>query len=220
MFGHGTHVAGTIGSKSYGVAKNTKLFAMKVCNQYGNCVLSDVIAAIALTVSDSKTRGCTNGVVINISLGAPNAEWKSIKDAIKTATAAGVFVAVAAGNDAKDAKNFSPASSPDACVAGASDIADNIASFSNYGSTVSVFAPGVDIMSTYNIAPNSTTTMDGTSQASPHLAGLAAYYLGLNGPQTPATLCKKIADSATKNAITGLGLSSVTKNLLAFNGAS
>jgi subtilisin family serine protease len=159
MFGHGTHVAGTIGSKSYGVAKNAKLFAMKVCNQFGSCELSDVIAAITLTVSDSKTRGCTNGVVINMSLGAPNSEWQSIKDAIKTATDAGVFVAVAAGNDGKDAKDYSPASSPGACVAGASDVNDNIASFSNFGSTLSVFAPGVGVISTYNQGPGSTVCL-------------------------------------------------------------
>jgi subtilisin family serine protease len=156
MFGHGTHVAGTIGSKSYGVAKNAKLFAMKVCNQFGSCDLSNVIAAITLTISDSKTRGCTNGVVINMSLGAPNSEWRSIKDIIKVATDAGIFVAVAAGNESQDAKDVSPASAPGTCVAGASDINDQIASFSNYGSTLSVFAPGVDIISTYNQGPNST----------------------------------------------------------------
>jgi subtilisin family serine protease len=156
LFGHGTHVAGTIGSKSYGVAKNTRLFAMKTCNQYGSCDLSGVIAAINLTISDSATRGCTNGVVINMSLGALNTEWQSIRDIIKIATRKGIFISVAAGNDGRDARYYSPASAPGACVAGASDINDKMASFSNFGSTVSVFGPGVDILSTYNQGPNST----------------------------------------------------------------
>jgi subtilisin family serine protease len=159
VFGHGTHVAGTIGSKSYGVAKNAKLFAMKVCNQYGNCDLSHVIAAITHTVSDSKKRDCPNGVIINMSLGSPNSEWRSIKDAVKVATDAGIFVAVAAGNDGMDAENYSPASSPGTCVAGASDVNDQIASFSNYGATVSVFAPGVDVISTFNQGPASTVSV-------------------------------------------------------------
>jgi subtilisin family serine protease len=158
MYGHGTHVAGTIGSKTYGVAKKTSLFAMKVCNQYGSCELSDVIAAIALTVTDSKTRNCPKGVVINMSLGAPNSEWQSIKDSIKAATDAGVFVSVAAGNNGLDAKDYSPASAPEACAVGAVDANDQIASFSNYGANVAVFAPGVNVLSTYNAGPSSTVS--------------------------------------------------------------
>jgi subtilisin family serine protease len=146
VYGHGTHVAGTIGSKTYGVAKKAKLFAMKVCNQNGSCELSDVNAAIVDTIADSKARDCPNGVVINMSLGAPNAQWQSVKDAVKQAVDAGIFVAVAAGNDADNATKYSPASAPGACVAGASDSADAIASFSNYGKPVAVFAPGVDVL--------------------------------------------------------------------------
>jgi hypothetical protein len=131
---------------------------MKVCNQYGNCELSDVNAAILLTITDSKTRGCTNGVVINMSLGAPNTEWQSIKDSIKQATDAGIFVAVAAGNDAADAANYSPASSPGVCAAGAVDLNDAMASFSNVGVPVAAFAPGVDVLSTYNSGQGATVS--------------------------------------------------------------
>jgi subtilisin family serine protease len=147
LHGHGTHVGGTIGSKTYGVAKKTQIFGLKTCNQYGSCQLSDVNAAILEAVSDSAKRTCPNGVVINISLAAVNEQWQSIADAIAQATKAGVFVAVASGNAGANAADYSPASSPGVCSVGASSNTDAIASFSNYGSTVSIVAPGVDILS-------------------------------------------------------------------------
>jgi subtilisin family serine protease len=156
LLGHGTHVAGTIGSKTYGVAKKTQLFALKTCNQYGQCALSDVNAAISEAVSDSAKRTCPNGVVINLSLGAPNEEWKSIADAISQANNAGIFVAVASGNAGANAADYSPASSPGVCAVGASSNTDAVASFSNYGSTVSIVAPGVDVLS---LAPSGSGTV-------------------------------------------------------------
>jgi subtilisin family serine protease len=218
MYGHGTHVAGTIGSKTYGVAKKAKLFAMKACNQNGDCPLSGVIAAIGDTITDSKQRDCPKGVVINMSLGAPNADWGSIKDAVKQAVDAGIFIAVAAGNENDDSSKYSPASSPGVCAAGAVDNADVIASFSNYGKPVAVFAPGVDVLSTYNAGQGATTLMSGTSMASPHLAGLGAYLLALDGNVSPAALCKKIQTLSTKNVVTGIKALSGTVNYLAFNG--
>jgi subtilisin family serine protease len=150
MFGHGTHVAGTIGSKTYGVAKKAKLFGIKACNQLGMCFVSDVIAGIDLTVQDSAKRDCPNGVVINMSLGDVNEHWQSVNAAVKAATQAGVFVSVSAGNSFDDSAKYSPASAPEACTVGAVDSSDVIAVFSNYGKPVKVFAPGVDVMSTYS----------------------------------------------------------------------
>jgi subtilisin family serine protease len=154
-----------------------------------------------------------------MSLGAPNSEWLSIKAAIAQAASAGIFIAVAAGNDADNASNYLPASAPGVCAAGASDVADAIASFSNFGAPVAVFAPGVDVLSTYNAGQGATTLMSGTSMASPHLAGLAAYMLGLQGKMGPADLCAKIKGAALKGVVTGIPATPKTENLLAFNGA-
>jgi subtilisin family serine protease len=214
LFGHGTHVAGTIGSDTYGVAKATKLHAMKVCNQFGMCDVSGVNQAILDTITDSAKRDCPNGVVINMSLGAPNDQWKSLRQAVKAAADAGIFVAVAAGNSAADAATFSPASAEGACAVGAADKDDKMADFSNFGKPLVVFAPGVDVVSAYK--DGKTYTMSGTSMASPHIAGLAAYLFGLNGKQSPTALCQTIADMSTKNVLSAVPDGTVNK--VAFNG--
>lgn len=123
-------------------------------------------------------------------------------------------MAVAAGNEAQNAANVSPASETSACTVGATDINDNMASFSNYGSVLDVFAPGVNIISTW--LNGRTNTISGTSMASPHVAGLAAYLLRFEGARSPAALCSRIASLATRNTITRIG--SGSPNLLAFNG--
>jgi subtilisin family serine protease len=150
MFGHGTHVAGTIGSKSYGVAKKVKLFGVKACNMFGNCEVSNVIKGIETAVSDSKTRDCPKGAVINISLGSADKEWQSVRAVTQAASDAGVFIAVSAGNSFSDSKKYNPASAPGVCTVGATDKNDTMAVFSNYGQPVAVFAPGVDVLSTYS----------------------------------------------------------------------
>lgn len=150
MHGHGTHVAGTIGSKSYGVSKKTKLFGIKVCNITGNCAVSAVVNGVLMAITDSAQRSCPNGVVVNISLGSKDKEWQSVKDVIKKATDAGLFIAISAGNSNEDTTPWMPANAPSACTVGAIDQDDSRAVFSNYGTPVRVFAPGVDIMSTYS----------------------------------------------------------------------
>jgi hypothetical protein len=150
LLGHGTHLAGIIGSRTFGVAKKTKIYAIKVCSQLGTCELSDVNAALQLVVNDSRSRNCRNGIVVNLSVGAQDRNWISLREAIREVTNAGIFVAVAAGNSNVDAQIFSPSSAPGACVAGAVDRNDMVAPFSNYGPAVSVFAPGVDVQSTWN----------------------------------------------------------------------
>ncbi|KAF2203614.1 subtilisin-like serine protease-like protein PR1A [Delitschia confertaspora ATCC 74209] len=210
--GHGTHVAGTVGSKTYGVAKKTKLYAVKVLDADGSGSNSGVIAGINYAANDQKTRSCPNGAVANMSLGGSKST--AVNSAAASAVSAGLFMAVAAGNDGANAANYSPASEATVCTVGATDVNDKIASFSNYGSVVDIFAPGVNILSTWN--NGNTNTISGTSMATPHIAGLGAYLLGLEGKKTPAALCSRIQTLANKNKITGVP--SGTVNYLAFNG--
>ncbi|KAF2874489.1 alkaline serine protease P32 [Massariosphaeria phaeospora] len=210
--GHGTHVAGTIGSASYGVAKKTKLYAVKVLDSSGSGTFSGVIAGIDYASTDSQTRDCPKGSVANMSLGG--GKNTAVNQAVAAGVAAGLFFAVAAGNNNRDATNYSPASEPTACTVGASDIADAKASFSNFGTLVDVFAPGVQVLSTWT--GGSTNTISGTSMASPHIAGLGAYLLSYESIATSA-LCGRIVELSQQGKITGLPAN--TANLLAFNGA-
>lgn len=134
---------------------------------------------------------------------------------------AGLFMAVAAGNDGRDAGLTSPASEPKACTVGATDKDDKIAYYSNYGVLVDILAPGTDIKSTWIRGPDDTNTISGTSMATPHVAGLAAYLIGLSsGTIAPAELCQKIKTLSTKNELK-LGLLPTlfqTSNVLAYNG--
>jgi subtilisin family serine protease len=138
----------------------------------------------------------------------------SVNAAAANAVTAGVFFAVAAGNDGADAAGSSPASEPTVFTVGATDSSDKFASFSNYGTIVDILAPGVAILSTW--LNGGTNTISGTSMATPHVAGLAAYILGLEGKKTPAALSTRLQTLSTKDKITGLKGS--TKNYLAFNG--
>ncbi|KAF2020973.1 subtilisin-like serine protease-like protein PR1A [Aaosphaeria arxii CBS 175.79] len=211
--GHGTHVAGTIGSKTYGVAKKTKLFAVKVLDSAGSGSNSGVIAGINFAANDQKTRaGCSKGSVANLSLGGSKSA--TVNSAAANAVSAGLFLAVAAGNDNANAANYSPASEPTAFTVGATDSNDARASFSNYGAVVDIFAPGVSILSTWR--NGGTNSISGTSMATPHVAGLGAYILSLEGKKTPAALGSRLVALANKNKITGLP--SGTVNALAFNG--
>ncbi|KAF2423643.1 subtilisin-like protein [Tothia fuscella] len=216
--GHGTHVAGTIGSKTFGVAKKTKIYAIKALDSGGSGSWSTIIAAIETVVTDSKSRSCPNGVVINMSLGG--SKIQSVNDAVAAAVDEGLFFAVAAGNDGDNFSAYSPASEPKAFAVGASDIKDALAPFSNYGSTLGVIAPGVDVNSTWN--DGAFNVISGTSMATPHVVGLAAYILGLSGPIGPAALKTQIQSLSTTGAIklsTGASRAR-TPNKLAFNGIS
>ncbi|EUC31048.1 hypothetical protein COCVIDRAFT_18802 [Bipolaris victoriae FI3] len=210
--GHGTHCAGTIGSKTYGVAKKTKLYAVKVLDASGSGTNSGVIAGINFVATDAKTRSCPNGAVANMSLGGSRST--AVNSAAANAVSAGVFFAVAAGNSAANAANFSPASEPTVYTVGATDSSDRLATFSNFGASVDILAPGVSILSTW--IGGRTNTISGTSMASPHVAGLAAYILTLEGKKTPAALSSRLTALSLKSKVTGLP--SGTVNNLAFNG--
>lgn len=149
--GHGTHVAGTIGGVTYGVAKKTKIFGVKVLADDGNGSYASIVAGMDFIIKDSATTArkaaCPKGFVVNISIGGP------YSSAVNAAAAAmvkkNIFVAVAAGNDAQDATNHSPASEPLVCTVGAISKGDSLAPYSNFGSLVDVFAPGTAVKSAW-----------------------------------------------------------------------
>lgn len=211
--GHGTHVAGTTGSETYGVAKKTNLIAVKVLGADGSGATSQVIAGIQWAVDDATSKDRIGKAVGNISLGALRLLSSSVNTAAAAAVEAGLFLAVAAGNADLDANLYSPASEPTVCTVGATDINDERASFSNYGSVVDVFAPGVNITSLWN--NGSVATISGTSMATPHITGLGAYLLSLEGDRDPIALCERIQELATQDVVAD---SQSTNNLLAYNG--
>jgi len=207
------------------------LFSLSVlCTDRSKGSNSGVIAGINFVANDARTRSCPNGAVANMSLGG--ARSTAVNSAAANAVSAGVFMAVAAGNEGQDASNSSPASEPTVFTVGATDSSDRLASFSNYGTIVDILAPGVNVLSTWLngrtvsfsllitlllilIKPPQ-NSISGTSMAAPHVAGLAAYLLGLEGKKSPAALSTRIQSLSTKNAVSGLP--SGTKNYLAFNG--
>ena len=186
MNGHGSHVAGTIASAKYGVAKQANIIAVKVLGSGGSGTMSDVVAGVAWVADEAAAaleaaRSGKNkkhkGSVANMSLGGGKSQ--ALDDAVDAAVDEGVHFAVAAGNDNRDACTFSPAASPNAITVGASTIGDERAYFSNHGKCVDIFGPGLNILSIWNSGPTSYKTISGTSMASPHVAGLAAYLLSL-----------------------------------------
>lgn len=214
--GHGTHVAGTIGGTRYGVAKKTTLLGVKVLDASGSGSISGLVSGLNFVITDARTRSCPKGVVVNMSLGAPSSA--ALNTAAAAVVTAGHFVAVAAGNDNANASGFSPANEPTVCTVGATTNTDARSSFSNFGPLVDVFAPGTNILSTWIGGTSATNTISGTSMASPHVAGLAAYYLALAGKKTPDALCTYLRTTANTGVITGLP--SGTGNFLAYNSAA
>ena len=192
--GHGTHVAGTIGGATYGVAKNSKPRAVRVLDCNGSGSTSNIIAGINWVQTNA-----IHPAVANMSLGGGFSQ--SLNDAATALANSGVSLAVAAGNSNADACNTSPASAPGTITVAASDINDNRASFSNYGGCVDVYGPGVNITSDW--LNGGTNTISGTSMASPHVAGVAALYKQAYGDQPSSTVYNFIVNNATANVIRG-----------------
>jgi len=210
--GHGTHCAGIVASRTYGVAKQARVFAVKVLDAQGAGTNSGVLAGINFVGTDVKTRsGCSGGFIATMSLGGPKSTI--VNSAVSNVFNAGVFVVVAAGNEAQDSNDTSPASEPTAYTIGATDANDRFASFSNFGSAVNALAPGVSIVSTW--LNNQAATLSGTSMAGPHVAGLAAYLLAYEGRWTPTQLGARITALGSSGRITGVPTN--TKNLLIYN---
>ncbi|KAI1911198.1 Secreted subtilisin-like serine protease sub5 [Ophidiomyces ophidiicola] len=207
--GHGTHVGGTIGSKTYGVAKKAKIIAVKVLSASGSGSNSGVIAGIDWSVNHARQANMISKSVMNLSLGGGRSDATNM--AVANAFKAGMHVAVAAGNDNRDARNSSPASEPLVCTVAASDIRDNKASFSNFGSVVDIYAPGDTILS---LRPGGgTRTLSGTSMAAPHIAGLGAYLMALEG--IPANQACDRIKALSQGVIRNPGAQ--TTNKLAYN---
>jgi cerevisin len=206
--GHGTHCAGTVGSNTYGVAKKANIVAVKVLDINGQAPWSVVIAGLNWVAQNA----VGNKNVISISIGGDKND--SVNQALTDAYAAGIFVAVAAGNENRDACLVSPASAVNSFTVAASDINDQKASFSNWGTCVDIIAPGVDVLSTGITSNTATKVMSGTSMATPHVAGLAATLLsqGVTFPNLRSTL----QNLSTYQVINGF--SANTPNLLANNG--
>jgi subtilisin family serine protease len=203
--GHGTHVAGTTGSADYGVAKRTNLIAVKVLDASGAGSSAGVIEGIAWAANDAKAKGRSGKSVANLSLGGILS--LATNRAVQAATKSGLFLELS-----------SPSSEPSVCTVGATDKNDAKASFSNFGNVVDIWAPGVDIISTWIGSDTATNTISGTSMASPHIAGLGAYLIGLEGSRTPQGLCSRIGQLSTKGVITGILPLIGGKNQLAYNG--
>jgi len=168
--GHGTHVAGTIGGSSYGVAKNANLWAVRVLDCSGSGTTSNVIAGVDW-VTNHNNCAAYPPAVANMSLGGPPSD--SLDGAVNYSVySCGIPYVVAAGNDDVDASNQSPARAYQAWAIGASDESDTRANFSNYGPKLAFFAPGVDITSDYWTSDSATAVLSGTSMASPHVTGI------------------------------------------------
>lgn len=197
--GHGTHVAATIGGNTYGVANRVSLVSVKVLDCNGSGAMSGIIAAMDWIAANRRYPS-----VANLSLGGSYVQ--AMNDAVTRLTNAGVPVVVAAGNENVDACGSSPASAPDAITVGATDQSDVRASFSNYGSCVDFFAPGVSIPAAYYTANNTYVYMSGTSMAAPHVAGAAALILQHN-PSVSARGLRDLLYSYTSKGVVTSSLS-------------
>lgn len=212
--GHGTHVAGTVGGSTYGVAKNTNLVAVKVLGNSGSGSNSGVIAGINWVVSNAQSTGRVGRAIANMSLGGGFSS--ATNNAVTAAVAAGIPFVVAAGNSNQNAANFSPASTPNAITVGSTTSTDARSSFSNFGANLDIFAPGSSIISAWIGSTTATNTISGTSMASPHVCGLGAYLMSYEGITTPSALINRIIALNTPNKVTSPGTGS--PNRLAYNG--
>ena len=206
--GHGTHVAGTVGGTTYGLAKQVTLHPIRTLNCSGSGSLSGVIAGV-----DWVTANHIKPAVANMSLGGGPSS--SLDNAIRNSINAGITYVVAAGNSNANACNYSPARLADAITVGATTSSDVRSSFSNYGSCLDIFAPGSSIKSAGYASDSSTNTFSGTSMASPHVAGVVALYLEGNTTATAAQVTTALLDAATTNRVSSAG--SGSPNLLLYS---
>jgi subtilisin family serine protease len=199
--GHGTHVAGTVAGTTYGIAKRATVHPVRVLNCQGSGTNADVIEGMDWVASNH-----VKPAVANMSLGGGASQ--ATDDAVQRMYAAGVTVAVAAGNDNASACNYSPARAPNAITVGSTTNTDARSSFSNYGTCLDIFAPGSNIVSAGFSSDTGTATMSGTSMASPHVAGVAALYVGANPSATPQQVRDALVNNGTLNKVTSAGAGS------------
>jgi subtilisin family serine protease len=209
--GHGTHVAGTVGGTTHGVAKGVSLVAVRVLDCNGSGTTAGVVAGV-----DWVANNAVLPAVANLSLGG--GANTTLDNAVKNAVAKGVTFVVAAGNGnifgiAQNACNYSPARVPEAITVGATTSSDAKASYSNYGTCLDIFAPGSSITSSWYTNDTATNTISGTSMASPHVAGVAALYLQGNPTATPAQVSSALTTNASVGKVTSPGSGSPNRLL-------
>jgi subtilisin family serine protease len=207
--GHGTHVAGTTGGTTWGVAKNVALVPVRVLNCQGSGTNSGVIAGV-----DWVTANSSGPSVANMSLGGGASS--ATDTAVENSIAAGITYAVAAGNSSANACNYSPARAASAITVGSTTSTDARSSFSNFGTCLDIFAPGSSITSAWSTSNTATNTISGTSMASPHVAGAAALYLQGNPSASPATVRNALVNNGTTGKVTSAGTGS--PNVLLYTG--
>jgi subtilisin family serine protease len=203
--GHGTHVAGTVGGASYGVAKGVTLVAVRVFGCGNSTTTSAIIAGVDWVTGNHQAG---QPAAANMSLGGGASS--ALDTAVRRMIADGVSTAIAAGNGnalgfAIDSCSQSPGRVAEGITVGATDRTDRKASFSNYGTCVDLHAPGVDIVSASGASDTGAATLSGTSMATPHVVGVAAQYLQLNPTASPAAVQSAIKASSTKGIVTGAG---------------
>ena len=211
--GHGTHVAGTVGGKTWGMAKDVSLVPVRVLGCDGSGYVSGIIAGIDWMIANAK-----RPAVANMSLGGGVST--SLDAAVAKAVNNGIPVAVAAGNSNVDACTASPAREPLALTVGATVSSDQRASYSNWGTCVDLFAPGSSVTSAGNGSDTGSAIMSGTSMATPHVAGLAALFLQTNAAATPATVASAIKSAATTGVVGSPGAGSPNALLYTALGAA
>ncbi|KAG5640721.1 hypothetical protein DXG03_007430 [Asterophora parasitica] len=198
--GHGTHVAGTVGGSQYGVAKAASIIAVKVLSDAGSGAVVDIVDGLQWVASAAAASGRPSIATLSLGGGAS----VPLDNAVTSLVNKGIHVTVAAGNDNVDAKSTSPARAAGVNTVGASSIVDARAYFSNYGAVVDVFAPGLNVISSWIGSPTATNNISGTSMATPHVAGLVAYLIGLNGNSSPADITALLKSLSVKGVLTGI----------------
>ncbi|XP_071498281.1 aqualysin-1-like [Diadema antillarum] len=204
--GHGTHCAGTAAGGIHGIARNANIVSVRLFDCEGRGSAADMVAAIDYTTSIA-----TLPAVMSMSFGS--FYRPAVDDAVAGAAAAGIVPVAAAGNSDRDACWYSPARAPAAITVGATDNTDTRAYFSNYGSCVDIFAPGVNIVSSIQTSDTATAAWSGTSMACPHVAGVAAVLLGNNPGMSPLQVRDAILSDATNNRLTDVESGSPNKLL-------
>ena len=215
--GHGTHVAGTVGGSTYGVAKNVTLVPVRVLDCTGSGSTSGVIAGVEHVANWAKGNTSADAVA-NMSLGG--GAYSLLDTAVNNAVAANVVMAVAAGNNNANACNYSPARASSAITVGATTISDARASYSNYGSCLDIFAPGSSITSSWFNSDSGTNTISGTSMATPHVAGAAALLRAAHADWTATTVIQALISNATPSVVTSAGTGSPNRLLYSLESGS